>query len=223
VDVIDRPGFEAAARPSQLGALARGMVAGGLVGLVGDWRGPVVSVLALVSGLTFFDLGRRDRAEQEGRADRQRDWYGDLMQLAFFAVLCAAAWDNRSRTGVPVVGRVEALGLVLVAAGAWLRQLAARALGRHFTVKLSLLDDHRLVSTGPYRWLRHPNYAGLGLIALGTALMLRSPAAAATALVLWLPAMLLRMRDEERKLHRRLGAAYSEYARRSWRLLPGIY
>jgi len=220
---LGRQGVPSAAQPSWLGALVRGVVAAGLVGFAGAWSGPVALVLALASGLTFFDLGRRDRAEREESADRQRDRFGDAMQIAFFAVLCAAAWDNRRETGFPVLGGMEFLGLALTAAGAGLRQLAARALGRQFTVKLSLLDDHRLVSTGPYRWLRHPNYAGLGLIAVGTVLMLRSPTAAAAALLLWLPAMLLRIRNEERTLRARLGAAYSDYARRSWCLVPGIY
>jgi protein-S-isoprenylcysteine O-methyltransferase Ste14 len=206
-----------------MNALARGVAAATVVGLAGHWSGSVVVILALVSGLTFFDLGRRDRAERAERADRPRAPFGGAMQLAFLAILCAAAWDNRSRSAWVVPGVMDALGLAVIVGGACLRRSAAQALGRHFTVTLSLLVGHQLVSTGPYRWLRHPNYAGLALIALGTTIALRSPMAAAVALGVWLPIMLLRIRDEERALRDGLGASYVDYSRHSWRLVPGIY
>jgi len=223
VDAPNQPGVASLRVAFEVSALARGVVAATFVGLAGDWSSPVVVVLALVTGLTFFDLGRRYHAERAERADLVRDRFGGAMQLAFFAILCAAAWDNRSRTVWAVPGVVEMFGLGVIVGGVCLRQSAAQALGRHFTVKLSLLDDHQLISTGPYRWLRHPNYTGLALVALGTASMVRSPTAAVVALGVWLPIMLLRVRDEERALRDGLGAAYADYSRRSWRLVPGIY
>ena len=205
------------------GAVVRGLAAGVAVGLVGRWSGPTVAILAAVSGVVFFDLLRRARNERDGGADRPHDRFGLAVEWVFFAMLCAAAWDNRSRYDWPSPGWFEALGLAVVGGGALLRQRAAQALGRQFTVRLSVLDDHQLVASGPYRWVRHPNYAGLGLIALGTAMMVGSATAAAVGILLWLPAVLLHIRDEERTLHIRLGAAYAEYARRSWRLVPGVY
>jgi protein-S-isoprenylcysteine O-methyltransferase len=110
--------------------------------------------------------------------------------------------------------------LTVVLAGVSLRRSAARALGRHFTVGLSLLADPELVVSGPYRWLRHPNYAGLLMIACGTAMMVRSPHALGVALAVWLPLALLRIRKEEHVLHERLGGAYTDYTRRRWCLVP---
>jgi protein-S-isoprenylcysteine O-methyltransferase Ste14 len=199
----------------------RGVAAALCVGIAGDWSGPTVLGLALASGLAFFDLARRAHAERDDGGQRH-DW-GGAMQLAFLAILCAAAWENRTRAGWPSADVVDALGLAILAAGAALRRSAARALGRQFTVRISIFERHQLVSTGPYRWLRHPNYVGLMLIALGTATMVRSPLAALVAVGLWLPITLLQIRGEERVLRRHLDSAYDDYARRSWRLLPGIY
>jgi protein-S-isoprenylcysteine O-methyltransferase Ste14 len=188
-------------------------------------------VLAITSGLAFFDLGRRDRLEHGGdaasnqcTAPSTRNVYGDAMQLAFLALLCAGAWDNRApelawrHPGLLGIG-----GFLLIVAGLILRRSAARALGRHFTVDIALFTDHQLVTSGPYRWLRHPNYAGLLLIALGTATMVWSPRAAGMALVVWLPIALLRIAEEERALHARLGTAWTDYARGSWCVVPGVY
>ena len=221
--VTTKPTLRSRLLTSRWTPLARSACAALLVGFAGNWNGPVVATLVLTAGLTFFDLGRRDRAEQVEGADRVADRFGGAMQLAFLAILCAAAWDNRAPGSLRLPGLLEALGLVVILIGVRLRRDAAQALGRHFTVRLSLHDGHELVSTGPYQWIRHPNYAGLALVAFGTALMVRSPVAAAVAAGVWLPVVLLRIRDEERALSERYGVAYAEYSQRSWRLVRGIY
>ncbi len=193
-------------------------------------------VLAITSGLSFFDLGRRDRRERDllAPSDRplaartahpfERDSLGGAMQLAFLAVLCVAAAGRRP----PEMAwhhswPLSVLGFALVMAGVWMRRGAAHALGRHFTVGLSFLADHELVTSGPYRWIRHPNYAGLLLIALGTATMMSSASAVGVTLAVWLPLALMRIASEERVLHARLGTAFAEYAAGRWCLVPGVY
>jgi len=204
----------------------RGLAAAAVVGCAGRWNGPAVIVLACAAGWSVFDLGRREeveRAEPErsGAALPTVEPYGIAMQLAFVAVLGVGAWDNRApevawrSPGLPGVG--------VIMLGVALRQSAAHALGSRFTVGVSVPADHELVVTGPYRWIRHPNYAGLLLVAFGTAMMVWSPLAAETALVAWLPLALLRIQKEERALHARLGEAFLDYARASWCLVPGVY
>ncbi|MCC6847576.1 MAG: isoprenylcysteine carboxylmethyltransferase family protein [Deltaproteobacteria bacterium] len=210
----------------------RGILAAALVGAVGRWNGPTVLTLALAAGLTSFDLGRRGRVERADEAAegavpasafRPEPW-GMAMQLAFLAILTVGAWDNRAPEDTwRHPGLVGIAGFAFILSGVGLRRSAARALGRQFTVGLSVLADHELVVSGPYRWIRHPNYAGLLLVALGTAMMIGSPTAAGVSLVVWLPLALLRIRLEERTLLRHLGDAYREYRRGRWCLVPGVY
>ena len=79
------------------------------------------------------------------------------------------------------------------------------------------------MQTGPFRILRHPSYASLLLVALGTAVSVESTLAVAVTLLVWLPAVLLRLAHEEGVLARRFGGAYEHYARRTWRLVPGLF
>ena len=201
------------------------VAAGALVGFTGNWNGPTVVALALAAAVTFFDLGRRDRAERRGPAAAfHADPFGRAMPLAFLAVLAAGAFDNRApEVAWEHPGIYGVVGALVILTGMVLRWSAAAALGRHFTVVLSLLDDHELVATGPYRWLRHPNYAALLLVAFGTATMARSPLAIGVTLVTWLPVALLRIHAEERVLHERLGDVFLEYRRGRWCLVPGLY
>lgn len=56
---------------------------------------------------------------------------------------------------------LSAIGLGLVVIGSWIRQKAYKAMGPQFTGQLSIHKNHKLITTGPYRYVRHPSYTGL--------------------------------------------------------------
>ncbi|KAJ7088778.1 hypothetical protein B0H15DRAFT_840754 [Mycena belliarum] len=62
-------------------------------------------------------------------------------------------------------------GTAILLIGTSLRILCFRVLGRHFTLAMSLQDDHSLVTSGPYAVVRHPSYTGGLLQALGACLV----------------------------------------------------
>jgi protein-S-isoprenylcysteine O-methyltransferase Ste14 len=91
-------------------------------------------------------------------------------------------------------------------------------LGRSFSI---MPEARALVTTGPYRHIRHPLYLADFVASLGVMLQFAQPWAAALtaanlALQLW------RMRYEERVLSRAF-PDYAAYAARTWRLVPGLY
>jgi protein-S-isoprenylcysteine O-methyltransferase Ste14 len=58
-----------------------------------------------------------------------------------------------------------AVATALMLLGSELRLWAYRALGVHFTLELRVLEQHKLITSGPYQWVRHPGYTGaLGFI-----------------------------------------------------------
>jgi len=83
-------------------------------------------------------------------------------------------------------------------------------------------DGHQLATHGPFGLIRHPIYAGLDLLALGSALWMPTN-------LVWLAflAVLLtgdvRSRVEEKLLARAFGSDYEDYCRKTKRLIPGIY
>src|SRR5262249_30261023 len=74
----------------------------------------------------------------------------------------------------------------------------------------------------PYRFIRHPAYAGSLLNVLGTVLALGSAAGVALVCVLTLPAYLYRIHVEERALLAGLTPDYARYRARTWRLVPFV-
>jgi len=56
---------------------------------------------------------------------------------------------------------------VLVVLGASLRYWCFHEMGRHFTLHITLLKNHKLITTGPYSIVRHPSYTGLVFMLIG--------------------------------------------------------
>jgi protein-S-isoprenylcysteine O-methyltransferase len=115
------------------------------------------------------------------------------------------------------------LGFVLFLIGLALRWYSIGYLGRYFTVNVSISAEHKLIDSGPYRYVRHPSYSGALLAFIGLGLCLGNWL---SILFLTLPiiaAFLWRIRIEEDALLDALGEKYRAYTRRTKRLIPWVY
>ena len=115
------------------------------------------------------------------------------------------------------------VGIVLMIAGIVLRWYAIRTLGRFFTFDVAVDQNHRVVDTGPYRYIRHPAYTGNLLTFVGLGLALGNWASLAVILILSLPGMAYRIRVEEDALATEIGQPYRDYMRRTRRLIPFLF
>lgn len=114
-------------------------------------------------------------------------------------------------------------GATLLVTGVALRVWAIRTLDTAFTAVVQTSDEQRLISTGPYRRLRHPSYTGIVVALSGAALLFESLAAVAALVVVVLPVYLYRIRVEEQALVVRFGDEYRSFAAERWALLPPLY
>ena len=114
-------------------------------------------------------------------------------------------------------------GLVLLWGGVAFRLWAIRTLGRYFRGVVHLQEGHQVVSSGPYRSLRHPSYAGAVVAVLGISLIFANIAALVAFVGCVLLGVVYRIRVEERVLLTGLGNEYAEYAAQTKRLLPRVW
>ena len=105
--------------------------------------------------------------------------------------------------GGPAVSGADvalAAGLTLFFVAKALKWWAILSLGRYWSFNVLVVPGAPLVTTGPYRFLRHPNYvAVLGEIA-GTALIMRAPVTGVLSAVVFGTLLVARIRVEERTL-----------------------
>lgn len=124
--------------------------------------------------------------------------------------------------GVELPLAVRFVGIAFGLIGLWLFDRAARELGSYFSSGVHLYDDHRLVTTGPYRWVRHPIYLAFVVIMVGVLLMSANLLIGLSGLLLVLLIPPLRINQEERLLADRFGASYRDYQARVACIVPGI-
>ena len=139
------------------------------------------------------------------------------------ALLLLAGLDRRFHWSPPATAAAQIAGLVLVAAGGSLSNYAVAA-NRFFSALVRIQHDrgHHVVDTGPYRYVRHPSYAGSMMYMIGMSVALSSRAALLAAIVISL-VLAVRTSLEDRTLQAEL-AGYAQYARRvRFRLVPGLW
>jgi len=115
------------------------------------------------------------------------------------------------------------MSLLLLVGGLIFRWTAILTLGRFFTVNVAISDDHKIIESGLYRYLRHPSYTGLLQAFLGLGLAFRNWISLVILFLPIIPALLRRITVEERALSATFGVQYEEYCARTWRLLPWLY
>ena len=126
-------------------------------------------------------------------------------------------------TGLGRIGDGAWLGVGLALLGLALRAWAMTTLGSAYSRTLRMHEAHQLLTSGPYRWLRHPGYAGSLAVWVGATLAFGTWLGAIIVACVMLVAYRWRIRSEEAMLSASFGSAYREYAARTSRLIPGIY
>jgi protein-S-isoprenylcysteine O-methyltransferase Ste14 len=111
------------------------------------------------------------------------------------------------------------LGTGFLLGGLVLRQYAIITLGHLHTLDVTTRTGQPVVEAGPYRWIRHPSYAGSLLTAAGILLCSTNWLSLACCLLV-IGGYAYRIRVEERALAEDLGNEYRGYMRRTKRLIP---
>jgi len=165
----------------------------------------------------------RSRIHRSGR--RAEQWSLLLVVLTvtggLVGGLIIANWSGTQIAGGAWI--LFGAGVILMAAGIFVRQWAIFTLGRYFTVDVRVHEGQRVVDGGPYRWVRHPSYSGLIMFFVGLGLAVTDWASLAIFAIVPTVGLLVRIRAEERALLAGLGDDYRSYAASRRRLLPGVW
>jgi protein-S-isoprenylcysteine O-methyltransferase Ste14 len=118
---------------------------------------------------------------------------------------------------------VFGIGITVMALGLSLRIWSIAVLGQYFRTTIGLEDNQKVVQSGPYRFVRHPSYAGLILTCVGYGVALQNLISFIVVVTLPTMALLHRIDIEEKVLASGLGEAYVSYQKKSKKLIPGVW
>ena len=184
---------------------------------------PPLNLLAAIFGISevALSLWRRSKsaAGTDDRGSLRLIWM--VVPASLLVAFLLTQWARWAAFGPNAA--VYDGGVLLFCAGLVLRWYSILYLGKYFTVNVSVSPDHRVIDTGPYRYIRHPSYSGALLEFLGYALCLQNLAALAAIMIPVVVSFSYRIRVEEAVLAAALGENYRRYMRHTRRLIPGIY
>ena len=142
---------------------------------------------------------------------------GLLLWLSVIAYLVNPAW--MAWASVPLPAGLRWTGVAVFAAGLGLLTWTLRGLGTNLTDTVVTRRAHTLVTSGPYRWVRHPFYDAMALLILAFAVIAANWFVLATGAAVFI-LLAVRSRTEEAKLLARFGEPYEAYRQRTGRFLP---
>jgi protein-S-isoprenylcysteine O-methyltransferase Ste14 len=115
------------------------------------------------------------------------------------------------------------LGLIAAVAALATFYFTHRDLGRNWSVSLDVRQDHKLITEGVYRYVRHPMYSAFWLWAIAQALLLPNYVAGFAALFGFGLLYFIRVGREEQMMIDAFGAEYRDYMTRTKKLIPWVY
>jgi len=166
--------------------------------------------MLIESNVSVKELSQGERTSDYGTCE--------LYATGQAGVILSALWFDTLWAGP---SGSHLIGVALLVSGALFRLWAIRTLGRYYSHIVRTVGDHRIITTGPYRYIRHPSYAGMITANAGIALFFLNWVTCVVFFCVLIPAIVLRILVEEKTLYRIRG--YHEYAGSRKRLLPAIW
>lgn len=189
---------------------------------------PLYLLVLIVSGLwVFSELGLAVRRRSSKASQAMPQQKGSFWWLWLIIILCTMTGGLWSVQAVGLIKfarlYVSCFGLILIISGLIIRWMAICTLKKYFTVDVAIFEDHKIVKKGLYKFIRHPAYAGslISFFGLGWAL-----GNWVSFIIIFFPvlfAFIRRINVEEEVLVSSIGEEYTEYMRKTKRLIPKIY
>lgn len=116
---------------------------------------------------------------------------------------------------------VRYTGLIVYLVFSWFQIWAFKALGENYTQEIMIKKDHQLVTKGPFKIIRHPQYLSQILLDLGAAAATLSYVVFALTIV-EIPFIILRAIAEEKMMAKYFGSSFSDYKKKTGFIFPFI-
>jgi len=176
-------------------------------------------VLSMLGAIAFNFLN--NTGQKRGFRER-RSPVATASMAAFFILLYFTIRLRWSALDLDGLAFFRAFGLVLMVFGAAFNIWGRIYLKTNWADQVRIYDDQQLVTTGPYRIVRHPLYASIIWMFYGAAIAYLNPLAALETTLVFIPAMLYRSNLEEQALTETFGDAYSSYRKNTGCFFPKI-
>ena len=190
-----------------------------------DYRIVLLLIVLMSAGVSIVFRRRAGRAATSAvEYQREGIWFRTLLltsagvlSIGTLTALVWPAWMAWGEIGLPIwvrwsAGPVAVVGIVMMA---W----TLNTLGANYTDTVATRESATLVTSGPYRWVRHPYYVAAAVVTAAVA-VLTDNAAIAVSGGMMLVVLVVRTGREDEQLERAFGEAYRDYRERTGAFWP---
>jgi len=114
------------------------------------------------------------------------------------------------------------IGLIMFIVFSWLQVLAYKSLKNSYAQEVVIMKDHKLITVGIYKFIRHPQYLSQLLSDLGAGIALLSYIVVPVVVLIEIPLFIMRAVLEDKLLQKHFGEEYSAYKKRSGFIIPFV-
>ena len=184
----------------------------------------VVIICWFIFATAFIFRKQPPKAKEEKRDSKA------LIGIILEGIAYAIVWTFRRDTaylvaypGVTFDIIIAVITIILAIASVWLTITAIKTLGKQWAIAARVVEDHRLITSGPYRLVRNPIYSGMFGMLIATALAFSTWYALLIAVGIFWFGTMIRVRIEEKLLRETFGAAFDDYAASVPPLIPKLF
>jgi protein-S-isoprenylcysteine O-methyltransferase Ste14 len=174
--------------------------------------------IVFVASWLLAALSTKRTVYRESGTQRLRYWV--LLLIAYLFLTRGRQLPSPLNMSVlPHTAPVACTGALLCVAGLGLALWARVILGRNWSGVVTLKEGHELVERGPYRFVRHPIYAGILTMVFASALVLGHVAGFVGTLLMFV-SFWIKLGHEEKLMLQQFPERYAAYQQRAKRLIP---
>jgi protein-S-isoprenylcysteine O-methyltransferase Ste14 len=183
-----------------------------------------IIMMTILSVFVVIFVPNEGRGQGEGKetVKRQKLTILFLQIIPLALVISSPFFDHYSIVVFEESSIIRSGGVILSFIGFFLMNWSVIFLDKQFSIEVTIQDNHKLVTNGPYRYIRHPRYLGIILFLSGISLVFLSLIALILVLITII-VLLWRIRDEEKLMFREFKEAWEDYKKKTFSLIPFIY
>jgi protein-S-isoprenylcysteine O-methyltransferase Ste14 len=160
----------------------------------------------------------RETRQHLADVPRRAKWTVILFFLSYVVIIAGGLIEHYLAAEMNLI--ISAVGFALIAAKVAVKRWAMKTLGEYYNVHIVVGDSHKLITSGPYRHVRHPVYSARLMSTVGILLVLNAFHTLIIAAAIELTFVIVRIQFEEKELEAKLGQDYISYKGRTWALVP---
>ena len=169
----------------------------------------------------FMNFRQRSKIKVANSSDKSSLWwlYG----------LITIGYGLSFSIGATKIGRIYywntffVIGMALFVIGFMIRIHSILTLKQYFTYSVAKVENHKLIETGLYKFIRHPGYLGQLIIFIGISISISNWLSILLMVIPVAMGYIYRIKVEERFMIEQMGEKYLNYQKRTKSLIPMIY